>query len=210
MQRPYTINEVKVIMRQLLQGLQAVHSIGLMHRDLKPANILIDKEGTLKLADFGQTRVVDSSFLYTLDVGTKWYKAPELLLGNKKYTEKMDMWALGCILVELLDGCPLFAGSTDFDQIAKIGNLLGKPDPACLSETSAKLQFPDWPIKDLKEYFGGSISDDAIDLIKKLLVYNPSKRISVEEFLCHEFMQISEVEYAKTKARIGSLINDQH
>lgn len=96
----------------------------------------------------------------------RWYKAPEVLLGNKKYTEKMDVWAIGCIIVELLDGCPLFAGSTDFDQIAKIGNLLGKPDASCFSETTAKLQFPEWPEKDFADYFEGRIGYNAIDLIK--------------------------------------------
>jgi serine/threonine protein kinase len=77
-----------------------------------------------------------------------------LLLGNKKYTEKADMWSVGCLLAELLDGCPLFAGSTDFDQIAKIGSVLGKPDPACFSETTAKLQFPDWKGQPLEDYLG--------------------------------------------------------
>jgi serine/threonine protein kinase len=125
--RPLTLLEIKIIMRMILSGLDSMHKMGLMHRDIKPSNLLIDSFGVVKLADFGQCRVVDPSFLYTHDVGTKWYKAPEILLGNKKYTEKVDMWSVGCIMAELLDGCTIFPGSTDFDQIAKIGKVLGKP-----------------------------------------------------------------------------------
>ena len=103
----------------LLSGLREIHSIGLMHRDLKPSNFLIDSNGIIKIGDFGQARIVDKNkelgLVYTLDVGTKWYKAPEILFGKRYYTEKVDIWSMGCIFAELSGHTPLFPGMNDID-----------------------------------------------------------------------------------------------
>jgi len=118
--RPLLDEEINSIMRNLLAGLLATHSIGMMHRDLKPSNILFHKkelleEPQLKICDFGQTRVVRHDIAYSIDVGTKWYKAPEILFGSRNYDEKVDMWSVGCIYAELLAGYPLFPGVNDID-----------------------------------------------------------------------------------------------
>lgn len=122
MARPFTIGEVRELMRQILSGLKAMHSIGIMHRDLKPSNLLLSiddaRKVTLKLADFGQARVFladGDKMMFSIEVGTKWYKAPEILYGVRNYNEKVDMWSAGCLLAELLDHCPIFTGTTDLD-----------------------------------------------------------------------------------------------
>eukprot|EP00347_Sterkiella_histriomuscorum_P010133 403377475 len=127
--RPFTNDEIRAITRQILNGLNFIHSNQLMHRDLKPANILITDDGIVKIIDFGQARVIDKNqelgLTYTLDIGTKWYKAPEIFMGNKKYNEKIDMWSMGCVIAELVDGCVLFPGLSDIDQIARIMKVCG-------------------------------------------------------------------------------------
>jgi serine/threonine protein kinase len=119
-------------MSMLLSGLNEMHSTGIMHRDIKPSNLLLqvdsDRILTLKLCDFGQARVyIPETQMYSIEVGTKWYKAPEILYGVKTYSNKVDMWSAGCVLAELLDHCPLFTGSTDLDQLARIARVLGCP-----------------------------------------------------------------------------------
>ena len=88
--------QIKSIMIMMLQGLVAVHNDGLMHRDLKPANLLFSSHGVLKLGDFGLARVHDKSGMYTHEVATRWYRAPELLFGSRKYTEAVDIWV--CVI----------------------------------------------------------------------------------------------------------------
>ena len=125
-----SMEEIRGIMVMTLRGLHEIHQLGLVHRDMKPGNLLIKNyngQFCLKLADFGQTRPINYSkeVPLSLEVGTKWYKAPEILLGSRDYTNKVDMWSIGCILAELLDHTPLFMGSTDFDQLSKIAGFLG-------------------------------------------------------------------------------------
>lgn len=115
-----SLEEIRGVLVMILKGLAEIHELGLIHRDLKPGNLLIKNlngQFCLKLADFGQTRPIkhSESVPLSLEVGTKWYKAPEILLGSRQYTNKVDMWSLGCILAELLDHTPLFMGATDFD-----------------------------------------------------------------------------------------------
>ena len=123
-------------MRMMLQGLAAMHSAGIMHRDIKPSNLLLHLDEQqmlrLKLADFGQARVFIPEAekvrpVFSIEVGTKWYKAPEILYGVKTYNEKVDIWSAGCLFAELLDHCPIFTGTTDLDQLARIARVLGCP-----------------------------------------------------------------------------------
>ena len=98
-----------------------------MHRDLKPANLLISAKGELKIADLGLSRVFarNEGRLYSHQVATRWYRAPELLYGARKYTEAVDLWAIGCILGELLTFSPIFPGENDIDQLGLVIRTLG-------------------------------------------------------------------------------------
>ena len=117
---PLPEDSIKLLMKQLLTGVYYLHSHRLIHRDLKLANVLL-KNGVLKIADFGLARYYDLKPKdYTEEVVTLWYRAPELLLGVKKYSCSVDMWSIGCILGELYGKVPIFQGDCNIGQLFKI------------------------------------------------------------------------------------------
>ena len=115
-------SEIKSIMKQLINGIGYCHTRKVLHRDLKPQNILLDEQGNVKLADFGLARLLlMPTKTLTHEVETLWYRAPEILLGQQKYTYAMDIWAVGCIFAELFLRKPLFVGNGyEVEQIFKI------------------------------------------------------------------------------------------
>lgn len=125
-ERPFTEEEVRGLMTQLLQGLVHMHRSEYFHRDLKPENLLVTNN-TIKIADFGLAREVSSEPPFTDYVSTRWYRAPEVLLQSSSYTPAIDMWAVGAILAELFTLCPLFPGESEIDQLYKICCVLGDP-----------------------------------------------------------------------------------
>ncbi|XP_055435128.1 cyclin-dependent kinase 20 isoform X3 [Bubalus kerabau] len=130
-QRPLAQAQVKSYLQMLLKGVAFCHANNIVHRDLKPANLLISASGQLKIADFGLARVFapDGNRLYTHQVATRWYRAPELLYGARQYDQGVDLWAVGCILGELLNGSPLFPGENDIEQLCCVLRILGTPSP---------------------------------------------------------------------------------
>lgn len=126
----FTVPQIKCYMKQLLTGLHYCHVNQVLHRDIKGSNLLIDNEGNLKLADFGLARSYshDHTGNLTNRVITLWYRPPELLLGATKYGPAIDMWSVGCIFAELLNGKPILPGKTENEQLNKIYELCGSPD----------------------------------------------------------------------------------
>ena len=125
---PYTI---KLLIYQLINGINYCHARRIIHRDLKPQNLLIDKQGNLKIADFGLARAFSLPIkTLTHEIETLWYRAPEVLLGQKQYSLGVDIWAVGCIFAELIEKRPLFCGDSEIDQIFKIFQFHGTPNTA--------------------------------------------------------------------------------
>ena len=123
------------IIYQILKSLKFMHSAELIHRDIKPSNLLLNSDCHAKLCDFGLCRSVSETAgpnpVLTDYVATRWYRAPEILLGSTRYTKAVDIWAVGCILGEQISGRPIFPGTSTMNQLEKIVELVGYPDKAC-------------------------------------------------------------------------------
>ncbi|CAH1757838.1 8464_t:CDS:2 [Entrophospora sp. SA101] len=155
---------------QTLRGLKALHSANVLHRDLKPSNLLLNANCDLKICDFGLARSANSSDEHsgfmTEYVATRWYRAPEIMLTFKEYTKAIDVWSVGCILAEMLNGKPLFPGRDYHHQLTLILDIL----------VPFSQMFPD-------------ANPLAVDMLEKLLTFNPTKRVTVEEALTHPYLE---------------------
>ncbi|CAI9095129.1 OLC1v1030995C1 [Oldenlandia corymbosa var. corymbosa] len=177
---------------QVFQGLAYMHQRGFFHRDLKPENLLVSKD-TIKIADFGLAREINSQPPYTEYVSTRWYRAPEVLLQSPNYGAAVDMWAMGAIMAELFTLRPLFPGSSEADEIYKICSVIGTPTESNWSEglelaAVINYQFPQVTGVDLSALIP-SAGEDAIDLIQSLCSWDPCKRPTAAEALQHPFFQ---------------------
>lgn len=126
---------IQCFLYQICRGLKYIHSADILHRDLKPSNILINENCDLKICDFGLARFISNDGM-TGYVSTRYYRAPEVMLSTTSYDKKIDIWSVGCIFAEMLEGLPLFPGENHIDQFVKIVNLLGFPPIHILSDIS--------------------------------------------------------------------------
>ncbi|CAG8553267.1 8644_t:CDS:10 [Ambispora gerdemannii] len=185
---------------QILCGLKYIHSANVLHRDLKPGNLLVNADCELKICDFGLARgfsenpEADSGFM-TEYVATRWYRAPEIMLSFQSYTKAIDLWSVGCILAELLGGVPLFKGRDYVDQLNQILQTLGTPNDETLTRIgSPRAQeyirnLPYMRKKPFQELFPNA-NPLAIDLMERLLAFDPSQRITVEQALEHPYLSV--------------------
>jgi len=183
-------------LRQIAEGLAYCHSHGVLHRDMKPQNLLIDYEGHIKLADFGLARMFKLPVrTFTHEVITLWYRPPEILLGSKFYNAPVDLWSLGCIFSEMLTKIPLFPGDSEIDQLFRIFRGLGTPTeatwPGVYMLPEYKSAFPNWQGKDAYKILPDSFEfeHNVKDILAKMLVYDPQRRISAMEALKHPYLQ---------------------
>jgi len=194
----------RYIMYQLFKSTKYLHSGNVIHRDLKPSNILLDSECVVKLCDFGLARSLTQIAMdeqgdpnLTEYVATRWYRAPEILLASHRYTKGVDMWSLGCILGEMMMGKPLFPGSSTLNQIERIMGSIPPPsrtdiDSLKSSYGASVLEKAASAVGRHRKSFDDMLPDspaDGIDLMKKLLHFNPDKRITADEALRHPFVQ---------------------
>ncbi|NWR46069.1 MK15 kinase, partial [Regulus satrapa] len=188
------------ILYQLLKATKFIHSGNVIHRDQKPSNVLLDAQCRVKLCDFGLARSLcqlgeqQPSPALTEYVATRWYRAPEILLASRSYTKGVDMWSIGCILGEMLLGKPLFPGTSTMNQIEQILRVIPAPSPedilALQSEYKASIinHMSSRQRVAFEEIFPASTPPPALDLLKKLLVFNPDKRLTAEEALRHPYV----------------------
>ena len=204
---------IKLYAYQLLKALNYMHKSGIFHRDIKPENILL-KDDHLVLADLGSCKGIYSKPPFTEYVSTRWYRAPECIMTNGYYNYKMDMWGVGCVLFEITTLIPLFPGDNELDQMQKIQNVLGAPSQEVLNQYK-KCSFDhvnDINVSTTKKGCGinkylSHSSPEFIDLILKMLNYNPEERLSAKQALQHHFFKdISDVN-TNSKITIGMNTN---
>mmetsp|Transcript_7484 Transcript_7484/g.15254 ORF Transcript_7484/g.15254 Transcript_7484/m.15254 type:complete len:296 (+) Transcript_7484:403-1290(+) len=182
---------VKSYLYQLLNGIHFCHERRVLHRDLKPQNLLIDARGSLKLADFGLARAFGIPVRhYTHEVVTLWYRAPEVLLGARKYSTPVDIWSIGCIFAEMVMRQPLFPGDSEIDELYKIFRTLGTPTnemwPGVQDLPDYRTNFPNWPQRHIRETVR-NLGELGLDLLSQMLVYDPNRRISARNALQHRY-----------------------
>lgn len=194
----FSLGEIKKVMQQMLNGLYYIHSNKIIHRDMKAANVLITKQGILKLADFGLARAFSSNAngkpnRYTNRVVTLWYRPPELLLGERNYGPPVDLWGVGCIMAEMWTRSPIMQGNTEQTQLNLIAQLCGTintevwPDVNKL-DLYRKMEMPKASRRRVKERLKPYVKDPwACDLIDKLLLLDPAKRVDADAALNHDF-----------------------
>lgn len=177
---------VKAYMIMTLKGLEYLHLNWILHRDLKPNNLLVNSMGILKIGDFGLAKFYGSpNRIYTHQVVTRWYRCPELLFGARQYSTGVDIWAVGCILAELLLRVPFLPGESDLDQLKRIFETLGTPTEETWPDINLLpdyIQFKVFPAQSLRDIFTAA-PEDLIQLANKLLALYPLYRCTCTEAL---------------------------
>lgn len=185
---------LKAFLFQLITGVAYCHHHRVLHRDLKPQNLLINREGELKLADFGLARAFGIPVRsYTHEVVTLWYRAPDVLLGSRHYSTPVDIWSIGCIFAEMTNGSPLFTGTSERTQLDTIFRHLGTPDETSFPGIS---QLPDWrsdfpvyPVPSSLHSLVSNLEEEGVQLLQSMLTFDPARRITAQDARKHPYFQ---------------------
>ncbi|TFK26179.1 Pkinase-domain-containing protein [Coprinopsis marcescibilis] len=193
-----TNEHVQYFLYQILRGMKFIHSAGVIHRDLKPGNLLVNADCELKICDFGLSRGFDATndenaTRLTEYVATRWYRAPEIMLAFPRYNTAIDVWSIGCILGELMLGKPLFKGKDYVDQLNKILDILGTPDETIfqkIGSDKAQAYVRSLPFRRVVPFRRILPKSDpqALDLMGKMLTFDPETRITVPQALEHPWL----------------------
>ncbi|KAF7298103.1 Mitogen-activated protein kinase [Mycena chlorophos] len=202
--QPLTDAHFQSFIYQTLCGLKYIHSANVLHRDLKPGNLLVNADCELKVCDFGlargytpgggASRAAGNQGFMTEYVATRWYRAPEIMLSFANYSTAIDIWSIGCILAELLGGKPIFKGRDYVDQLNQILHYLGTPSEDTLRRVGsprAQDYIRSLPIKPRVSFstLFPAANPLAVDLLSKMLCFDPAKRINCEQALAHPYFQ---------------------
>ncbi|XP_069797852.1 mitogen-activated protein kinase 14B isoform X3 [Narcine bancroftii] len=187
-----TEDRIQYLLYQILKGIKYIHSTGIIHRDLKPGNLAINKNCELKIIDFGLARHTDSEM--TGYVVTRWYRAPEVILKWRHYTQTVDIWSIGCIFAEMINGRILFKGRDYLDQLAQIMKITGTPGTEFvqkLESIEAREYIRTLPYIKKKDFtiLFPTTSPLALDLLEKMLVLDADQRLSAAEALRHPYFE---------------------
>lgn len=198
-----------------------MHENGFIHRDIKPENILLrSRDRLLKIGDFGTTCHATDGHPYTEYVATRWYRSPECLLTRGWYNSKMDIWATGCVLYEIATGHPLFDGRDENDQMEKVDRVLGSPDQRLTNKFKkhkSDVFVARYEINKQNERTSGiglhSVYQPyrpAYELIKDMIVYDPSKRYSADRLLRKSyFYDIKNTDYENKMNEFEKLLRNK-
>ncbi len=196
------INKIKSIMKQMLKGLEYCHSKNIVHRDLKPENVLFTEDERVKICDFGSSKFIEKDTKSTPYIVSRYYRAPELLLGKCDYDDKIDIFAAGCIFAELFTLIPLFPGKTEGLQIFEHMCILGNPPKGYFEKFQLPESFLNYFVNmdkiekaDIKnvinenKFYDDEDVKEAGDLILKMIAWDSDERISAKNALKHPFFK---------------------
>jgi glycogen synthase kinase 3 beta len=183
---------VKLYSFQLLKALNYIHVMGICHRDIKPQNVLVDPNThILKLCDFGSAKKLVKGEPNISYICSRYYRAPELIFGATDYTTQVDVWSTGCVIAEIILGCPVFPGESASDQLVEIIKILGTPSKnqiLAMNNEATEFKFPQIKAYPWVKIFRNKyVEDSFIDLISTLLVYDPLVRAKPLKALLHPY-----------------------
>jgi len=180
----------KIYAYQMFRSLAYIHGLGICHRDIKPQNVLVDTNiHKVVICDFGSAKKLQPGETSVAYICSRYYRAPELILGEEQYNTAIDIWSVGCVVAEMFLGEPIFPGNSSKDQLLKIMQILGTPTQQEVTEMckKSKAKLPQIQGTGLKKKFRSGTNPLVIDLLQKVFAYSPKKRLKPLEILQHPY-----------------------